>query len=330
MIGNIKNATIIDIAKQANVTNITVSRAFNKPELVKKETREKILKIAKELNYLPNVFAQNLKNNQSKIIGFVSDSTFNPVYGVILTRLCKMADKRGYTVMIFETGGSKSAESRAVMTLLSHKAEGILLSVVSDREDYQPDYLTLAKAYQIPLVLFDRDIPGADLPGVFLNNVEMGVLCGKRLIKSSYSNYLICSGPENSDVSQDRISGFLGGLRVTDQEINIINSSYSFESAYPCIYSYIKELKELPDCIIGINGVISMAIIKVFTELNINNVDLFSFDEVPYADIYGRKVPCIFHRPNDWAKEVGDLMFDILDGKEPRHNRVHINSFLRE
>ncbi len=325
-----RNSTIIDIAKRADVTNITVSRAFNKPELVKEETRKKILEIAKELNYLPNVFAQNLKNNQSKIIGFVSDSTFNPIYGIILTQLCKMADKRGYTIMIFETGGSKSAESRAILTLLSHKAKGILLSVVSDSEGYRPSYLDLVKAYQIPLVLFDRDIPGLNLPGVFLNNIEIGTLCGKYLRKNNYSNYLFCTGPSDSDISQDRVSGLLDSLQVTDQEINIVNSNYTFEGAYPDIYSYIKGLKKLPDCIVGINGVISMAIIKAFTELNIRDVDLFSFDEVPFSNIYGRHVPCVFHHPSDWAEEVGNLMFNILDDKHFGHDRIHINSFLRE
>ncbi|POC81294.1 LacI family transcriptional regulator, partial [Vibrio vulnificus] len=52
------NATIVDIARRARVTNITVARAFNKPELVKPETRERIHAIAKELNYVPNAFAQ--------------------------------------------------------------------------------------------------------------------------------------------------------------------------------------------------------------------------------------------------------------------------------
>ena len=56
-----KASTIVDIAKKAKVTNITVSRAFAHPEMVKKETREKIFKIAKELDYKPNLLLSYLK-----------------------------------------------------------------------------------------------------------------------------------------------------------------------------------------------------------------------------------------------------------------------------
>lgn len=304
---NRANVTIIDIAKRANVTNITVSRAFNKPDLVKPETREKILKIAKELNYIPNAFAQNLKNNQSKIIGFVSDSTFNPVYGIILKRLCKMADERGYMVMIFETGGSKSAERRAVQTLFGHKASGILLSVVSDHDGYHPDYLDLAQSYDIPLVLFDRDIPGSDLPGVFLNNIEIGVRAGKYLSKKDYSNYLIFAGPQDSDISLDRISGLLGGLRATDQSVDIIHTAYTLDDSYPVILDYLSGLETLPDCIVGINGLISLSVIKALAALGIDGVGLFSIDAVPYADIFGYNVPCIDNHPSEWGKRLGSL-----------------------
>ncbi|MDC0612040.1 LacI family transcriptional regulator [Vibrio sp.] len=322
-----KNSTIVDIAKRANVTNITVSRAFNKPDLVKPDTREAILKIAKELNYVPNAFARNLKNNESKIIGLVTDSTFNPVYANILKRLSQMADKRGYMVMIFETNGSESAENRAVKTLFSHKASAILLSVVSDREGYRPDYLELAKAYNIPLILFDRDIPDADLPGVFLNNVEIGVKAGKFLAKKDYSRYLICGGPADSEITRDRIGGIIGGLRASSDQIDYLYSDYSYEIAYPAIIDYLQSSDQIPNCVIGINGVISMAILKALRILGYKNIPLFSIDEVPFSDVYGAQIPCIANHPQDWGEQVGMLLFDILDGKT-KEKRIYISSTL--
>lgn len=324
------NATIVDIAHMAQVTNITVSRAFNKPELVKPETRERILNIAKELNYVPNAFARNLKSNQSQIIGLVTSSTFSPVYAEILKKLCQMADERGYMVMIFETGGSETAENRAVQTLFSYKASGILLSVVSDREGYTPPYLQLASEYQIPIVLFDRDIQGTNLPGVFLNNVEIGVRAGKYLAKKQHQSYLICGGPQDSEITQDRISGLLGGLRMKQDRVDILNGSYLFEEAYECILSYLQKQNTFPDCIIGINGAISMAVLKVLKELSISHIDLFSIDEVPYSDIYDVKIPCIAHHPQGWGEQVGTLMFDIINGKKSRTERIYIESILVE
>ncbi|UGA54864.1 LacI family DNA-binding transcriptional regulator [Vibrio sp. VB16] len=326
---NKRNVTIVDIANMANVTNITVSRAFNKPEQVKPETREKILSIAKQLNYVPNAFARNLKNNQSKIIGVVTNSTFNPVYSIILKKLSLMADKKGYTVMIFETNGSEEVESRAINTLFSHKASAILLSVVLDKEGYTPEYLELANTYQIPIVLFDRDIPGSNLPGVFLNNIEIGVRSGKFLAKKNHSSFLIIGGPNESEITQDRISGLLGGLRIENEHISIINSDYSYDEAYPTIYKAIQSLTNMPDCIVGINGMISMAILKSLQELGKKEVFVFSIDDMPYADVYGTKIPCISNHPLDWAEAVGKLIFDTINGTVSTR-RVYIDSTLKE
>jgi LacI family transcriptional regulator len=323
------NPTIIDIAKKAQVTNITVSRAFNKPELVKPETREKILKIAKQLNYVPNAFARNLKNNQSKIIGVVTSSTFNPVYSIILKKLSLMADNKGYMVMIFETNGSEEAENRAVQTLFSHKASAILLSVTLDKEGYSPDYLKIAKAYQIPIVLFDRDIPGSELPGVFLNNIEIGVRAGKYLARKNHSSFLIFGGPIESEITQDRVSGLIGGLRGQTKKISVINSHYSYEKTYPIILNALKNLSVMPDCIVGINGLICMAVFKSLRELGEKDVSLFSIDDMPYSDIYGIRIPCIANNPEDWGREVGNLIFEIINGKS-ENKRIYIESTLKE
>lgn len=322
------NSTIVDIAERAGVTNITVSRTFNRPELVRPETREKILEIAKELNYVPNAFARNLKNNQSKIVGVVTDSTFNPVYANILKQLCTMADERGFTVMIFETSGSQEAENRAIQTLFSHKASGILLSAVSDSESYTPDYLELAKAYSIPIVLFDRDIPGSDLPGVFLNNVEIGVRAGKHLSKQGFKSFLICGGPSESEITQDRISGLIGGLRANASSVTTVYSGYQFDLAFPVIREHFSALDTTPECIIGINGDITLAALRTLSELGLrDSISVFSIDEAPYSDVYGVHVPCISHHPKDWGEKVGKLLFSVIDGDDTQQ-RIYIESEL--
>ncbi|MWL74275.1 LacI family DNA-binding transcriptional regulator, partial [Escherichia coli] len=79
-----KAPTITDIARLAGVSSITVSRTFTDPDKVKPKTREKILQIAGEVKYVPNVFAQNIKTAQSPIIGIVTDDTFNQSYAYVI------------------------------------------------------------------------------------------------------------------------------------------------------------------------------------------------------------------------------------------------------
>ncbi len=123
-----KAATIKDIAQIAGVTNITVSRVFTAPDKVKPETRERILAAARTLNYVPNAFARNIKASQSPIIGVVTDDTFNIVYSHIIKEVCRLSDAKGYSVMFFTTNGNRQIEARALQTLVSYKAAGIILS----------------------------------------------------------------------------------------------------------------------------------------------------------------------------------------------------------
>ncbi|UAB73876.1 LacI family DNA-binding transcriptional regulator [Vibrio sp. SCSIO 43132] len=323
------NVTIIDIAEKANVTNITVSRAFNKPELVKPETRERILAIAREMNYSPNAFARTLKGSQSNIIGLVTDSTFNPVYSEITKTLCREAAAKGYSVMMFETDGSEEAEARAISVLFSYKASGILLSPVRDSQNYTPAYLEQAEAFNIPIVLIDRDIPNKNLPGVFLDNYEIGMKASQYLANFNEKSILIIGGPSDSEITQDRIAGLRKLLKKKNVDIQTIYSEYDYEKALPKIRDAFQSLDFTPERIIGVNGLISLAAIKVARETNLNNVQFFSIDEVPNSDIFGFHVPCIVNDPRAWGKNVSEMIFGLVDGKEVEH-RLFVHGNLKE
>src|SRR5690606_19655588 len=80
-----KHITIYDIAKKANTSTATVSRVLSNSDYpVKKDLREKILKVAKELNYIPNMIGRQLKTNNSMTIGVIIPSITNPFYASLV------------------------------------------------------------------------------------------------------------------------------------------------------------------------------------------------------------------------------------------------------
>lgn len=95
-----KKSTITDVAKHVGMTTITVSRALNTPEKVKRETLERILAAASELNYVPNAIARNLKSKQSHIIGLIIANIDNPFYE-IPSKLLTMQLKKAIILLCF-------------------------------------------------------------------------------------------------------------------------------------------------------------------------------------------------------------------------------------
>ncbi|TKI04979.1 LacI family DNA-binding transcriptional regulator [Martelella alba] len=312
---NNANSTIIDIARRANVTNITVSRVFNQPHLVKPETREKILTIAKELNYVPNAFAQGLKKNSSRIIGVVTSSTYNPFYSHLIQTVSRIARNKGYQIMLFDTDDSESAESLAIQTLFSYQACGILLSAVRDDKNYSPSYLDLADVYRIPLVLIDRDIYGKKLNGVFLNNIEIGVRAGRFLAEQPEQRLLIVGGPEDSEITKDRVAGIMGALiNNNNKQVKIIHGGYKFDSQEQVLRDMLSAEECWPQYIVGLNGVITLGAMSICHQLHIyDQVKFFSIDKPPYCQSYGQHIPGIYHDTVFLGEKAAEILFRLIE-----------------
>ncbi|SET03282.1 LacI family DNA-binding transcriptional regulator [Thorsellia anophelis] len=312
------NSTIIDIAAKAGVTNITVSRAFNKPHLVKKVTREKILAIAKELNYVPNAFAKGLKSNKSQIIGIVASSIYNPFYSTLIKTVSRIAHEQGYQIMIFDSDGKQDVEHQAIKTLLSYQAEGILLSVIRDDKMYKPDYLDMLDEYNIPIVLIDRDIQDKTLSGVFLDNHQIGVDSGIYIAKKQIDRLLIIGGPKDSLITQTRIKGIKHGLGNLKDEIIIdkLFGDYSFIEQKEALFEYLTR-KELPNMIVCLNGIIAIGALTICHVLNLQDKILFfSVDHPPNSQAYGQFIPGIYHNSDEIGQIAAEILFDKINVPE--------------
>ncbi|XBS69483.1 LacI family DNA-binding transcriptional regulator [Acerihabitans sp. KWT182] len=308
------NSTIIDIARRANVTNITVSRVFNQPHLVKSETREKILSIAKELNYVPNAFAQGLKKNSSRIIGVVTSSTYNPFYSHLIQTVSRIARNKGYQIMLFDTDDSEAAEELAIQTLFSYQACGILLSAVRDDKAYSPAYLDLADVYRIPLVLIDRDMYGKNLSGVFLNNIEIGVRAGRFLAEQPEQRLLIVGGPEDSEITKDRTAGIMGALIGNNKQVQILYGDYKFDSQEQSLRNLLSDKQRWPQYIVGLNGIITLGAMSICNQLNIyNQIKFFSIDTPPYCESYGQRIPGIYHNTMLLGEKAAKILFNLIE-----------------
>ncbi|OMK84176.1 LacI family transcriptional regulator [Yersinia pestis subsp. microtus bv. Caucasica] len=315
------NATIVDIALRANVTNITVSRTFNQPGLVKQETREKIHAIAKELNYVPNAFAQGLKRSSSQIIGIVTSSMYNPFYSELIQTVSRIARTQCYQIMLFDTDGSEEAEMEAIQALFGYKACGILLSPVRDDKNYQPAYLDLAETYRVPLILIDRDIYNRQLSGVFLNNKEIGLLAGKYLSEQPERKMLIIGGPAESEITRVRIEGIINALENKKNDVHIINGDYDFISQEAAVRDYLSVPQNQPDYIIGLNGILTLGAIAICHELKIyNNIKFFSIDEPPKAADYGLHIAGVYHDTQMLGEIAAELLFNAI--KKPHNDQA--------
>ncbi|MFO2464540.1 LacI family transcriptional regulator [Pseudomonas sp. 15FMM2] len=309
-------ATITDIARRVNMTTVTVSRALNQPEKVKKETLAQILKVARELNYVPNAFARNLKSRESRLFGLITASLDNPFYGETIKAITREAKKRDYSLLLFDTDGSPELEARAVDTLLSYQVAGIILSVISDDDDYHPAYLPKLEMADIPVVQIDRKLAGAPFAGVYLDNQESGYQGARALLAQGHRRFLVVGGPQRSNITLSRIEGIRRALDENREPttLEVLHGDYTQAPAREAVNAYLKSGKR-PDAIFGLNILITLGSLEAMRQhgLSRSDIELFSIDQVPYAGVFGDPIPCISHNTYELGLSAVNMLLDKIE-----------------
>ena len=122
-----KNVTISDVAREAGVSAMTVSRVMNHKNKVHSETREKILKAANDLGYQPNQLARSLATKRSTTIGLVVPDISNPFFSVIAREIEDQAYSLGYNVFLCNSDEDLSREQAALVSLTEKQVDGVIL-----------------------------------------------------------------------------------------------------------------------------------------------------------------------------------------------------------
>lgn len=144
-----RQASINDVARLAGVSVGTVSHALNSVGYVKKETKEKILKAAEQLNYVPNRAGRILKTRQTRLIMLAIPDTSNEIYFGMIEGVHREIKKYGYSLMLYYTDGEMEEELAAVRLLQERVIDGLVLVHFS----YDPSIIREIEKTANPTVL---------------------------------------------------------------------------------------------------------------------------------------------------------------------------------
>jgi LacI family transcriptional regulator len=202
-----KKTTIKDIARKANVSHTTVSRALNDKSRIKSETKEKIILIAKELNYRPDFIARSLVMRRTKTLGLVITTIANPFYTELSQGIESTAISLGYNIILCSTNYDLSAEKKYVDMLQSKGVDGIIFTSAHMGD---PNIIRLAEE-GFPIILVNRRTyhptvrDKVDYVGV--DNIRGGFLAVEHLIKLGHERIGVIGGSSESSVGFERLEG---------------------------------------------------------------------------------------------------------------------------
>jgi DNA-binding LacI/PurR family transcriptional regulator len=288
--------TLKYIAKLLGISKSTVSRALSEHSDVNAATRKKILELAQQLNYQPNMLALNLKKQRTHIIGVIVPETVNRFFSKAVGGIQHVANLAGYHVMICQSDESFITERNNLRSLTASHVDGLIISVSGETNSTEHFDVLLHK--RIPVVFFDRVREELITSHVCSDNYEIGFTAAEHLIEQGCQRIAIVGGPQNLVNSQNRLKGYLDALKKHDR---IVNNNYIIHSDFRGrnIEEYTDQLLQLPerpDAIIAINDYAAAEMMHMIKKkglripddiavLGFNNEKICRFLEPPLSSI---------------------------------------------
>jgi len=284
--------TINDVAKIANVSPSTVSRVIAGNPRISEETREKVLKIMKELNYYPNIIARSLANKSTKIIGVIVPGTTekafqHPFLPEILRGIASAASKNKYKILISSATSIK--EEKETIDELANGAitEGIILLTSRVKDPCIQEMMKL----RFPFVVVGRPSQEDKINWVDNNNSSISYELTRHFLDQGHKEIAFLGFSKEYMVTVDRLEGYKKAL----EEYNIkFDSKLVVEGEFidDTGYSLAKKLFERgkkPSAIIACDDLLAFGVIKYLNEKGIKvpqDIAVAGFNNVPLSDYF--------------------------------------------
>lgn len=235
-----KKATLKDIAREANVSAMTVSKAINNKPGVSEQTRKQILEIAEKLHYSQNLIAQSLRINKTQTIGAVLSDSDDLVISKVLKGIQDCAESRGYSVIIANTDRQSKRERKAIATMCSKQIDGLLLvaPTLCSNEDIER-----LRCYDIPFAFLLRKNNMQSIDYVINDNFLGGYQTVMHMLNEGCRKFQFIA-LLRSQYLADRERGYLQALRdygIPKEDYRVIYAPPELEAGYQATQEILKE-----------------------------------------------------------------------------------------
>ncbi|MCY6485198.1 LacI family DNA-binding transcriptional regulator [Clostridium aestuarii] len=309
--------TMKDIANLAGVSKTTVSMVLNKKNInVSETTKNKILKIAEELNYIPNNVARSLSTNKSETIGIIIPDITNPFFSEIARAIEDTASKLNYNVIFCNTDNDNEKEKKYVKLLISKLVDGVIFITGSGNDES----LDILDNNNIPLVLVDRDIEKKkNYCGVYTLN-EQGVIDGVNyLLRKGKKKIAFVTGAKELRISRQRIEGYKKIMlenNIYDEGL-IFESDFTIEGGMQSTEKIINSRNDI-QAIFYSNDIMAFGGIKVLIRKGYNipeDISIIGFDNIKISDFMEPELTTIGQPIYEIGKIACELLVNVINKK---------------
>lgn len=180
-----------DVAAAAGVSKTTVSRVLNHRGYLSEKTIAKVQKAMQELDYRPNIIAQQLYKQRTDLVGMIFPTVDNPFFSQLEAEMERQLYRNGYKVLIGNSQNDPAKEENYLQQLLTHQVDGLIVGT-------QNRGLIGYQHANLPVVAIDQ-VVGKNIPVVSSDNYQGGLLATQRLLDDGCRHIIHTNGPLGLD-----------------------------------------------------------------------------------------------------------------------------------
>ena len=312
-----ESVNIKQLAKILNISISTVSKALRDSHDISKETKERVIALATELNYQPNPHASSLRKAKSKTIAVIIPEIANNYFSLAINGIESIAQEKGYHVLIYLTHESYQKEVAMMRLLHSGRVDGILISISSTTTDYS--HIEELQAKGLPVVFFDRVCENFNTVSITTDDYESALNATNHLVQQGCKKIAHLMISKNLSIGDKRLKGYLNALKDHQLQIDeslIISCTNDEEEDFALVKDLLEKRK--PDGIFAAVERYAISAYEACRQLNIsipNDVKIISFSNLQTASLLDPSLTTITQPAFEIGRQAATILFRALEEK---------------
>lgn len=310
-------ATIKDIARLAGVAPSVVSRAINNKYGVKDSTRQRILKIARELDYYPNAAARSLVTRRTETIGVMMADISEPYFSKAIQGMEFVASQAGYT-LLFSNSHENVERGRVLQKMIqADRVDGLIIMGSNIAEK---SFIVKLAARNIPFVLIERNVSDPEVNCVWLDNVKGAQMATRLLIERGHRKIAHIAGNLRFQVALDRIEGYRKALSeagIEPREEWVVAGDFVTDSGYKAM----EEILQLDvSAVFAANDAMAYGALHAIADAGLrvpDDIAVIGFDDLEFSGLTNPPLTTVHQPRYEMGRRSMEILVSILRDGAP-------------
>jgi DNA-binding LacI/PurR family transcriptional regulator len=309
--------TLKKVAESAGVSVATVSRVVNDYKHVKPETRKRVSKAIKQLDYRPSRVARRLRKRGAQILGLVIADISNPYYSAVIQSIEDIAYANKYSMLLCNSNEEPKREQMHLDILLEEQVAGVIISPVDELCISCKSFLD----QNIPVVAIDRRLRNLEIDCVLVDNILGAFDATSHLIRLGHQRIGFIAGPSHLTTGRERQEGYKKALLENSLGIDarlIKTGDFKQKSGYTLAYELL-QMKNAPTAIFASNNLMTLGALNAIHDMGLRipqDVAIVGFDDLSWAPSLNPPLTAVAQPIYELGKWAVNILLQSISEKD--------------